>query len=120
MDSRDLVLYDGKCRFCQGQVKLLRRLDRGRRLSYLSLHDADAKNCVADIPPEDVMREMYVVTDRNRYGGIDAVKRLTRRLPLLWGLAVLMHIPGTRPFWDWAYRNIASRRYCLGGASCEI
>jgi predicted DCC family thiol-disulfide oxidoreductase YuxK len=116
---RDLVLYDGHCRFCQAHVKILRKLDRGRRLSYLSLHDPDAANCVADIPPENVMREMYVVTDQKRYGGIDAVRRLTRRLPLLWWLAAILHIPGTRGLWGWLYRKIAGRRYWFGRLSCE-
>jgi predicted DCC family thiol-disulfide oxidoreductase YuxK len=35
----DVVIFDGQCRFCQGQVRNLRRLDwGGKRLSFLSLH----------------------------------------------------------------------------------
>jgi predicted DCC family thiol-disulfide oxidoreductase YuxK len=116
---RDIVLYDGHCRFCQAHVKALQKLDRGRRLSYLSLHDPDAANLVSDIPPENVLREMYVMTERKRYGGIDAVRHLTRRLPLLWWLAPILHIPGTRRFWSWVYRKVAARRYFFGRVGCE-
>ena len=117
--TRDLVLYDGHCRFCQANMKLLRKLDRGRRLSYLSLHEPEAANCVADIAPADVLREMYVVTENKRYGGIDAVRHLTRRLPLLWWLAPILHFPGTRRLWGGLYRKVARNRFLFGRASCE-
>ena len=100
-------------------MKLLRKLDRARRLSYLSLHEPGAANCVSDISPDQVLREMYVVTENKRYGGIDAVRYLTRRLPLLWWLAPILHIPGTRSFWGKLYRNVAARRYWFGRLSCD-
>jgi predicted DCC family thiol-disulfide oxidoreductase YuxK len=62
---------------------------------------------------------MYVVTEHKRYGGIDAVRYLTRRLPLLWWLVPILHIPGTRGLWGRLYRTVASRRYWFGRVSCE-
>jgi predicted DCC family thiol-disulfide oxidoreductase YuxK len=44
---------------------------------------------------------------------------LSRRLPLLWPLAPLLHLPGTARLWRWMYRQVARRRYRLGGRSCE-
>ena len=37
----DVIIYDGHCRFCRGQVERLSRWDTGGRLAYLSLHDPE-------------------------------------------------------------------------------
>lgn len=102
----DLVLYDGQCKFCRANVKALSRLDRAGSLRY---------------QPETGLHEMAVVTaSGQRYGGIDAVRYLSRRLPLLWWLAAVLHIPGSRTFWQWLYRKVAERRYCFGRATCSL
>jgi predicted DCC family thiol-disulfide oxidoreductase YuxK len=74
-----------------------------------------------------MMKQMYVI-DRHggRHGGAVAIRYLSRRLPSLWLLAPLLHIPFTLPLWSWLYNQIAIRRYrmnppgnCENGA-CEI
>lgn len=124
-----VVIYDGKCRFCRAQVERLCRWDRKGRLSFLSLHDPLAATLLPGISHEQMLEQMYVVEPGGRsYGGAAAFRYLTRRLPRLWLLAPLMHIPGTLPIWQWFYRQIALRRYQLGGkmgdtcddTSCEI
>jgi predicted DCC family thiol-disulfide oxidoreductase YuxK len=117
----DVVIYDGECNFCVGQVSNLRRLDCcGHRLSFLSLHDPRVAERYPDLSQDDLMRQMYVV-DRSgrRHGGADAVRYLSRRLPLLWPAAPILHIPGTAGLWRWAYNQLAKRRYRLAGKSCE-
>jgi predicted DCC family thiol-disulfide oxidoreductase YuxK len=66
------------------------------------------------------MEQMYVV-DRagRRHGGADAVRYLSRRLPLLWPVMPILHIPGTAGLWRWAYRQVAKRRYRISGRSCD-
>jgi predicted DCC family thiol-disulfide oxidoreductase YuxK len=63
-----------------------------------------------------MMRDMYLV-DRagNRHGGAAAFRYLTRKMPRLWLLAPLLHIPFTLPLWQWGYGQIAKRRYKIGG-----
>jgi len=48
--------------------------------------------------PESLHAQMYAV-DRQGHarGGVEAVRFLSRRLPLLWPLAVLLHVPGSLP-----------------------
>jgi predicted DCC family thiol-disulfide oxidoreductase YuxK len=117
--SRDTVLYDGHCRFCRSQIAILRRLDPSGRLTFTSLHDDSVARDFPEIPPESLDQQMYVVDRRGvARGGADAVRYLSRRLVLLWPLAVLLHVPGTMPLWKNLYAFVARRRMLIAG-SCE-
>ncbi len=121
--SADVVIYDGECNFCKQQVRNLQRLDRfGTRLSFISLHDPRVAERYAQLTHDQLMEQMYVVTTAGMmYGGADAVRYLSRRLPLLWPVAPILHLPGTAKLWRWFYHQIAKRRYKLAGkaTSCE-
>jgi predicted DCC family thiol-disulfide oxidoreductase YuxK len=112
----DVVIYDGDCKFCTGQVQNLARWDgSGRRLAFLSLHDPEVANRYPDLTYDQLMEQMYVVDRRgNRHAGAEAFRYLTTRLPKLYLLAPLMHIPFSMPLWRWGYRQVAKRRYRLG------
>lgn len=121
LSDADVVIYDGQCNFCRSGVANIRRLDwGGKRLSYISLHDPRVAERFPDLSHQQMMEQMYVVdrSDR-RHGGADAVRYLSRRLPLLWIAAPILHIPGTARLWRWMYRQLAKRRYKLAGKSCE-
>ena len=121
LSDADVVIYDGHCNFCRAQVGNLQRLDvGGHRLAYLSLHDPRVAQRYPDLSHQQLMDQMYVVDRRDRrHGGADAVRYLTRRLPLLWIAAPILHLPGTANLWRWIYRQVASRRYQLAGKSCD-
>lgn len=112
----DVLIYDGQCRLCRSQVERLTRWDTRGALSYLSLHDAEVARRYPDLTYERLMQEMVLVDRRGaRHAGADAIRYLTRRLPRLWPLAPLMHLPGSLPIWRWMYRRFANLRYRLGG-----
>lgn len=114
--DRDTVLYDGQCRFCRSQIALLRRLDLGGGLRFTSLHDASVACDFPKIPTADLMDRMHIVDRSGRvFGGAEAVRFLSRRLPLLWPLAIPLHVPGTLPLWRRLYAWIAARRYGIAG-----
>jgi predicted DCC family thiol-disulfide oxidoreductase YuxK len=117
----DIVIYDGQCQFCTGQVERLARWDGGQRLAYLSLHDSRAADLCADLTHDQLMEQMYVVTSSGkRFGGAAAVRYLSGRLPRLWVLAPLLHIPWSLPFWQRLYLWVAKRRYRAGrGDKCN-
>jgi predicted DCC family thiol-disulfide oxidoreductase YuxK len=118
----DVVIYDGDCQFCTGQVQRLARWDTRRSLAFISLHDPQVARRWPDLTHAMLMDQMYVVDQQgNRYGGAAAFRYLSRRLPPLWPLAPLMHLPFTLPLWQWGYRQVAKRRYKLQGKtnSCE-
>lgn len=111
----DVVVYDGHCRICSAQVERLARFDGGGRLSFVSLHDPLVGERYADLSHDDLMSAMYVITVAGeRHRGVAAIRYLTRRLPKLWWLAPLLHLPGTLPLWSWMYRQFAKYRYRFG------
>ena len=113
----DVVIYDGHCRFCRGQVERLSRWDTGGRLAYLSLHDAEVARRFPDLNHEALMQQMVVVDGQGRrHWGAAAFRYLSARLPRLWWLAPLMYIPGSLGLWQFLYRQVAKRRYQLGRA----
>jgi predicted DCC family thiol-disulfide oxidoreductase YuxK len=116
----DIVIFDGHCRFCTGQVQNLARWDNKGRLAYLSLHDPEVARRFPDLSHEQLMEEMVVVDQQGRrHGGAAAFKYLTTRLPRLYPLAPFMHIPFTMPLWHWGYRQVAKRRYAIAGKSAD-
>lgn len=118
--ARDTVLYDGQCRFCRGQMAILRRLDPTGRLAIVSLHDPAVARDFPELPREVLLEEMVVVDRSGRpRAGAAAWRHLARRLPLLWPLAVPLHVPGSLPLWNWLYRLIARNRYRFAGTCDE-
>jgi len=115
----DVVIYDGHCKFCTAGVQKLARWDRGvRRLSFLSLHDPEVATRFPQLTYDQMMQEMYLIDRSGRiHRGAEAFRYLTTRLPRLYALAPLLHIPLSLPFWKWAYRRVAKIRYRLMGKS---
>lgn len=116
----DTVLYDGQCVFCTRSIAMLRRLDILGSLEFVSLHDPSVSERFPDLSHDMLMEQMWVVSsDGKRYAGADALRYLSRRLPLLYPAAPFLHIPGTRSFWRWAYRTVAEHRYKIAGKQCD-
>jgi predicted DCC family thiol-disulfide oxidoreductase YuxK len=118
--TKDVVIYDGDCRFCSSQVERLQRYDSEGKLAFISLHDPRIQERFPELTYEDMMRQMYVVApDGRKYGGAAAVRYLSRRLPKLYWLMPIMHIPFSLPVWQWLYGQVAKRRYKLAGKTCD-
>ena len=115
--AASVVIYDGHCQFCSRQVHRLARLDGKNRLSFLSLHDPQVKADFPALSHEELMEAMCLVGPSGRtYRGAAAFRVLTRRLPRLWALMPILHLPFSLPLWQAIYRFIARRRY---GMNCE-
>lgn len=126
LPGSDVVVFDGNCQFCTRQVQRLHQLD-ARRLSFLSLHDPQVRELCPNLTHEQLMAEMFVVEPSGRqHGGAAAFRYLTRKLPWLWPLAPIMHLPFSLPLWAWLYGHIAKRRYWFNrkavcdSDSCQI
>ena len=117
--TSDTVLYDGRCRFCRSQIALLRALSIGHRPTFISLHDPIVAERFPELSHDELLRQMYVIDPQGQArGGAEAVRYLSRRLPLLWPLAALLHIPGSLPVWKSLYAFIARHRLSIAG-SCD-
>ena len=120
LPPRDTVLYDGNCRFCRGQISILRRLDLTGRLEFTSLHDPRVSEAFPGLSRQEMMEEMVVVDTRGReWRGAAAVRYLSRRLVALWPLAVPLHVPGSMPLWAALYRLVARNRYRISGGCAD-
>ena len=114
LPEADVVIFDGRCSFCTAGAQRLARWDGKARLAFISLHEPAVAQQYPDLTHEQLMEQMFVVDQQgHRYGGAAAFRYLTRRLPRLWPIAPLMHIPGSLPLWQWCYRQVARRRYLL-------
>jgi predicted DCC family thiol-disulfide oxidoreductase YuxK len=95
---------------------MLRRFDPTGRLRFLSLHEPIVAADYPELDPDDLGREMHVIDTAGRSrAGAEAVRYLSRRLPLLWPLAVPLHVPGSLPLWRWLYGVVARNRYRIAG-----
>ncbi len=121
--NAEVIIYDGHCQFCTRQVSRLNRWDGKNRLAFISLHDEFTATAYPDLTKTQLMEAMYLIdkTD-NRHRGAAAIRVISRRLPKLWPLAILLHLPFSLPLWRWGYHQIAKRRYRLNcdGGTCAI
>jgi predicted DCC family thiol-disulfide oxidoreductase YuxK len=107
----DVVIYDGQCPLCRNAVRRLNRIDRRGRLAFLPLQDPEVGMRFPDLRQEELQSQLHVIDKNGRpQRGAMAVRYLSRRLPGLWVLAPLLHIPGSGPFWRWLYGQVARRR----------
>ena len=89
--------YDGECGFCIRWVRVLGRMDRAGRVSWVAFQSLDS-------PPrgigwEDLKRSAYLDSDplaraADLHEGFFAFRRLTLRIPALLPLAPLFWLPG--------------------------
>lgn len=120
LPNSDVVIWDGDCRFCRKQVERLAMFDTNNKLSYLSLHDPRISERYPQLSHEQLMQQMWVVSPRGeQFGGADAIRYLSLRLPLLWPIAPILHIPFSIWLWRWLYRQTAAWRYRLAGKDCS-
>ncbi|MFM8573121.1 MAG: thiol-disulfide oxidoreductase DCC family protein [Pirellula sp.] len=117
---KTVVLFDGQCKFCAGQVANLRRIDLFGSLKFLSLHDPIVAEAYPDLTYEQLMEQMWVIAPSGkRFAGAYSLRYLSRLLPMLWPIAPALHFPGLMPVWTWLYQAIAKRRYQIAGRSCS-
>jgi predicted DCC family thiol-disulfide oxidoreductase YuxK len=103
------VLYDGGCPMCRRTVRVLRRLDWLKRLTFVDATDAAVRQRIAPgLTEAEVLVEMYVVDQSGaRAAGYAGYLWIARVVPLLWPMAVLGPLPGVWHLGDAVYRLIA-------------
>lgn len=112
--AADVVIFDGSCPLCTGLCRWLERVGGRRRLAYLSLYDLRTDERYPDLPRRELLEHVYVVEPNGRkHRGAQAVRYLSRRLPAMWPLAPLLHVPGSLPLWRWLYRVFSRHRHRL-------
>lgn len=115
-NRKGIVLYDGKCQLCRRSIRILKRLDWLKKIHCQDCRDiANLPVCEVPLGPEQMLEQMHVVApDRKRsYAGFLAFRWMSWRLPLIWGIAPLLYLPGARWLGTKIYLWVASNRYHL-------
>jgi len=114
--ERDIVVYDGSCRFCHSQVTKLAKWDKQQILAFVPLQHELVAVRYPDLTHDMLMKEMYLVSrEGGRYGGVHALREISRRLHRLRWLRFWFRIPLATPITRLVYRTIARFRYRLWG-----
>jgi len=68
------------------------------------------------LPPDQLLREMRVVTANNElYGGVDAIVFLARQIWWAWPVYAAAQLPGMQHILQAVYRWVADHRNCSSG-----
>ena len=114
LHGRDLLLFDGECRFCRAQSDRLLRW-AGPQLTSRPLQQ-DGLLAELEIPFDEAMAAMQLITDRgSRHEGLDAVVVALRHRSVIGWLCKLYYLPGLRQLADLGYRIVARYRYAIWG-----
>lgn len=115
-----VLIYDGKCAFCQKQVARLMHMAGNLRIETRSYHDPGVLEAFPSLTLEDCERAMQLIDPAGRiHVGADAVVYLMLHSTRWRWLGWLAWIPGVKPMLRWVYSRIAQRRYQLGQACAQ-
>jgi predicted DCC family thiol-disulfide oxidoreductase YuxK len=108
-----IVLYDGDCGFCRRSVDWALRRDRDRRLTATPIQSPTGEFLLADLTPDQRLREVHVINDDGRRSsGGAAVKDVLRALPSARGLARVVSVSPRMT--QVGYRFVANHRALFG------
>ncbi len=111
------LVYDGDCALCTRLVRWFRRPLERRAYAFVPLQApwiAARLHISYGVPPEDLLKEMRVLTADGRcLGGADAVLHLAREIWWTWPLWLLAKLPRMRALLDAGYRTVATHRHCV-------
>ena len=139
--DRNILIYDGDCKFCLSQVTKLAQWDTDGVLAFVPLQHPLVAERFPDLTHDMLMKEMFLVTTDgnkhggnkhggnkhdgnkhggnkhggNKHGGVNALRELSKRLPRLKWLAFWFRIPLAIFVTRMVYRTIAKFRYRLWG-----
>lgn len=109
------LVFDGTCGFCTRSVRLLKALDRNRRVTAVPFQKSSVPASVGLTVEECEATAWAIGPDGGRYQGAEAVNAVVAAalgvtVPLL-----LYSLPGMRQVQDFIYYLIASNRSRLPG-----
>ena len=112
-----IVLFDGRCGFCNKAIILLRSLDWLHRIEFANLHDPEARKKYApSVPLSELMEAMHVrKPDGELRKGFLGFRVLAGELPLTWFFQPFLFIPGMETVGNHVYAWVARNRSSLHG-----
>ena len=116
---RTWAFYDGDCPLCVQLAGWSRRPLARRGVAMAPLRTPWVAERLG-IRATDPLRELVVLEPGDvRFGGVDAIARLMRRIWWAWPFWLVANVPLCRGVLGGLYRWIAARRHCLTGG-CSV
>ncbi len=118
--AKPVVVYDGECSFCRGQIERLKRRDRRSQFEYVPRQSPELDERFPRLADDDFNSGMRLITPGGEIlVGADALYHIARRLPIWGNIAWIYRLPGLNTLARLAYRWIAANRQRLGRSSLE-
>ena len=110
---QSILLFDGKCRFCQGSVNQLVVMDLFSTLKLVDFHQVDdLKKLHPELTQELALSQMYLIDPNgNLWGGFFAFRRISLKLPMLYPAIFIYYFPGMGILGPIVYKWVAQNRY---------
>ena len=106
------MFFDRECGICTRLAHRFRGALAKRGFGLAALQDPRVASLLA-IPPEEMLREMRVLTTEGAlYGGANAILFLAGRIWWAWPVYVAGRLPGCGWLLDAGYRWFAAHRRC--------
>lgn len=112
------IVYDSDCAFCRGQVDRIRRWAGDATFEMVPRNTPSLFDRFPGLKALEEIDGLKVVDERGCFVGAEAVYRIAQKIPRVSWLSWLYPLPVLKNFWDWAYQQVAKRRYALS-KSCE-
>lgn len=118
--GRPVVVYDGGCGMCKGNVKWLARLDWLGVFEAMPYQDPRMYDLFPRLDPKRCEQEMHLAFPDGRvFAGADALRQVLLRLPAAAPLGLILSIPPLPWVLRRLYPVLARNRHRLGGR-CPI
>src|SRR5438105_3932095 len=92
--QKPVVIYDGACGICAGNLKWLYRLDTLKRFDSMPYQTDKLPVLFPHLNLEECEKAMHLVfPDGKTYTGTDAFREIFLRMPLMFVLGLIMSIP---------------------------
>jgi predicted DCC family thiol-disulfide oxidoreductase YuxK len=109
--GQDQIIYDGNCGFCVENIRQLKILDCTDKLKTLDYQTSDVTQLDGRLTHEICHSQIHLLTKEGTlYGGFEAFRQLSKKIPLLLGLAPILYFPGMSWLGNKTYRWIAQHR----------
>ena len=110
--GRATLLYDGRCGFCLASVKRLLALDLFGYVEPIDFHTVpEVSSLHPSLTPERCHSRMQLLEPGRLTEGFASFRRMSVKLPLLWPLTPLLHLPGMGGIGTRVYDWVATRRF---------
>jgi predicted DCC family thiol-disulfide oxidoreductase YuxK len=117
--ERGWICFDRDCTICTSLARRFRGTFQKRGFGLAALQDPRVAAVLA-LPPDQLLREMRVVTTIGEiHGGAEAIVYLAKQVWWAWPFFAAAHIPGVSQILDVCYRWVADHRPCSSGM-CSV